>query len=120
MDGCKKLRRCPSKVGWHLCTVPGYRIYLTTVNSHMFKSITCRDHSDVHLYRGLGIPSDFARLPGALLLEILNISKKIDSTGGPETGLFIMHDVLENRTKVQYVVSAVENDPPKDRKRPLT
>lgn len=35
-------------------------------------------------------------------------------------GAFIMHDVLENRTKVQCVISAVEDDPPKDRKRPLT
>lgn len=35
-------------------------------------------------------------------------------------GAFIMHDVLENRTKVQCVISAVEHDPPKDRKRSLT
>lgn len=35
-------------------------------------------------------------------------------------GAFVMHDVLENRTKVQCVISAVEHDPPKDRKRPLT
>lgn len=40
--------------------------------------------------------------------------------GWAGNGAFIMHDVLENRTKVQCVVSAVENDPPKDRKRPLT
>lgn len=33
---------------------------------------------------------------------------------------FIMHDVLENRTMVQIVVSAVEKEHPKDRKRPLT
>ncbi|KAH8881936.1 salicylate hydroxylase [Thozetella sp. PMI_491] len=33
---------------------------------------------------------------------------------------FIMHDILENRTQVQVVISAVEDDPPKDRKRPLT
>ncbi|ROV87740.1 hypothetical protein VMCG_10580 [Cytospora schulzeri] len=33
---------------------------------------------------------------------------------------FVMHDVLANRTKVQCVISAVEKDPPKDRKRPLT
>jgi hypothetical protein len=31
-----------------------------------------------------------------------------------------MHDVLENGTLVQLVISAVERDPPKDRKRPLT
>lgn len=35
-------------------------------------------------------------------------------------GAFIMHDVLDNRTSVQCVISAVENDTPKDRKRPLT
>ncbi|KAI0393146.1 salicylate hydroxylase [Xylariaceae sp. FL0594] len=38
-------------------------------------------------------------------------------------GAFIMHDPLDNGTKVQCVVSAVEKDPgtdPKDRKRPLT
>lgn len=35
-------------------------------------------------------------------------------------GAFIMHDVLENRTKVQCVICAVEDDPPKDRKRALT
>lgn len=37
-------------------------------------------------------------------------------------GAFIMHehDVLENRTKVQCVISAVEKDHPKDLKRPLT
>lgn len=35
-------------------------------------------------------------------------------------GAFIMHDVLENRTKVQCVISAVDKNPPKDRKRPLT
>lgn len=35
-------------------------------------------------------------------------------------GAFIMHDVLDNRTKVQCVISAVEKDHPKDRKRPLT
>lgn len=33
---------------------------------------------------------------------------------------FIMHDVLENRTMVQVVVSAVEKDHPADRKRALT
>ncbi|KAI8956907.1 salicylate hydroxylase [Daldinia sp. FL1419] len=33
---------------------------------------------------------------------------------------FIMHDVLENRTMVQVVVSAIEKEPPEDRKRPLT
>ncbi|KAF3765288.1 FAD/NAD(P)-binding domain-containing protein [Cryphonectria parasitica EP155] len=33
---------------------------------------------------------------------------------------FVMHDVLENRTKVQCVISTIEKDPPKDRRRPLT
>lgn len=33
---------------------------------------------------------------------------------------FIMHDVLEDRTKVQCVISAIEKDPPKDRRRLLT
>ncbi|OTA68363.1 salicylate hydroxylase [Hypoxylon sp. EC38] len=33
---------------------------------------------------------------------------------------FIMHDILENRTMVQCVISAFESDPPKDRKRSLT
>jgi salicylate hydroxylase len=33
---------------------------------------------------------------------------------------FIMHDVLENRTMVQVVISAIEKDHPKDRKRPLS
>lgn len=40
--------------------------------------------------------------------------------GWAGNGAFIMHDVLENRTKVQCVISAVETDPPKDRKRALT
>lgn len=40
--------------------------------------------------------------------------------GWAGNGAFIMHDVLDNRTKVQCVISAVENDPQKDRKRPLT
>lgn len=40
--------------------------------------------------------------------------------GWAGNGAFIMHDVLENRTKVQCVVSAVEKDHPEDRKRPLT
>ncbi|KAK5991301.1 6-methylsalicylic acid decarboxylase atA [Cladobotryum mycophilum] len=35
-------------------------------------------------------------------------------------GAFIMHDVCENGTMVQCVMSALETDPPKDRKRPLT
>lgn len=35
-------------------------------------------------------------------------------------GAFLMHDVLDNGTNVQCVVSAVEKDLPKDRKRPLT
>ncbi|KAI1209956.1 salicylate hydroxylase [Annulohypoxylon truncatum] len=35
-------------------------------------------------------------------------------------GAFILHDILENRTVVQVIISAVELDPPKDRKRPLT
>ncbi|KAI1134909.1 salicylate hydroxylase [Hypoxylon sp. FL0543] len=35
-------------------------------------------------------------------------------------GAFIMHDILENRSMVQCVISAFERDPPKDRKRPLT
>lgn len=39
--------------------------------------------------------------------------------GWAGNGAFIMHDVLENRTKVQCVISAIEKDPPKDRKRPL-
>lgn len=34
-------------------------------------------------------------------------------------GGFLMHDVLENRTVVQCVVSAVEHSPTNDRKRPL-
>lgn len=40
--------------------------------------------------------------------------------GWAGNGAFIMHDVLDNRTKVQCVISAVEDDPPKDRKRSLT
>lgn len=40
--------------------------------------------------------------------------------GWAGNGAFIMHDVLENRTKVQCVVSGVEKDHPKDRKRALT
>lgn len=40
--------------------------------------------------------------------------------GWAGNGAFIMHDVLENRTQVQCVVSAVEKDYPKDRKRALT
>lgn len=40
--------------------------------------------------------------------------------GWAGNGAFIMHDVLENRTKVQCVVSAVEKEHPKDRKRALT
>lgn len=40
--------------------------------------------------------------------------------GWAGNGAFIMHDVLENRTKVQCVISAVEKDSPKDRKRALT
>lgn len=40
--------------------------------------------------------------------------------GWAGNGAFIMHDVLENRTKVQCVVSAIEKNHPKDRKRPLT
>ncbi|KAI1480915.1 salicylate hydroxylase [Daldinia eschscholtzii] len=37
-------------------------------------------------------------------------------------GAFIMHDVLENRTMVQCVISGIEKDPSasRDRKRPLT
>ncbi|RWA04942.1 hypothetical protein EKO27_g10161 [Xylaria grammica] len=35
-------------------------------------------------------------------------------------GGFLMHDVLENRTVVQCVISAVERSPTNDRKRPLT
>ncbi|KAG9255696.1 salicylate hydroxylase [Emericellopsis atlantica] len=35
-------------------------------------------------------------------------------------GAFIMHDVLEDRSLVQVLVSAVEHDHPKDRKRALT
>lgn len=40
--------------------------------------------------------------------------------GWAGNGAFIMHDVLDNGTKVQCVISAIEKDPPKDRKRPLT
>ncbi|KJZ69353.1 hypothetical protein HIM_11254 [Hirsutella minnesotensis 3608] len=34
-------------------------------------------------------------------------------------GAWVMHDVLDNGTKVQCILSAVEKDPPKDRKRLL-
>jgi salicylate hydroxylase len=34
-------------------------------------------------------------------------------------GAFLMHDVLENRTVVQCVISGVEQSPTKERKRPL-
>ncbi|KUI66790.1 Salicylate hydroxylase [Cytospora mali] len=40
--------------------------------------------------------------------------------GWAGNGAFIMHDVLDNRTNIQCVISAIEKDPPKDRKRPLT
>lgn len=40
--------------------------------------------------------------------------------GWAGSGAFIMHDVLDNSTKVQCVISAVEKDSPKDRKRALT
>ncbi|POS77599.1 hypothetical protein DHEL01_v204016 [Diaporthe helianthi] len=40
--------------------------------------------------------------------------------GWAGNGAFIMHDVLDNGTKVQCVISAVEKDSPKDRKRALT
>ncbi len=35
-------------------------------------------------------------------------------------GAFIMHDVLENGTMVQCVISPIENEAPPDRKRALT
>ncbi|KAI1417355.1 FAD/NAD(P)-binding domain-containing protein [Hypoxylon sp. FL1857] len=35
-------------------------------------------------------------------------------------GVFVLHDVLENGSMVQGVISAVEKDPPANRKRPLT
>ncbi|KAI2467250.1 salicylate hydroxylase [Annulohypoxylon bovei var. microspora] len=35
-------------------------------------------------------------------------------------GAFILHDILEDRTMVQCIISAAEPDPPKDRKTPLT
>lgn len=40
--------------------------------------------------------------------------------GWAGNGAFIMHDVLDNGTNVQCVISAVEKDHPKDRKRALT
>lgn len=40
--------------------------------------------------------------------------------GWAGNGAFIMHDVLDNGANVQCVISAIENDAPKDRKRPLT
>lgn len=40
--------------------------------------------------------------------------------GWAGNGAFIMHDVLDNGTKVQCVISAIEKDHPKDRKRPLS
>jgi salicylate hydroxylase len=40
--------------------------------------------------------------------------------GWAGNGAFIMHDVLDNGTKVQCVISAVEKDSPRDRKRALT
>lgn len=36
------------------------------------------------------------------------------------SGAFLLHDVLEDGKMVQVIVSAVEREPPKDRKRPLT
>lgn len=35
-------------------------------------------------------------------------------------GAFIMHDILENRTMVQCVISGVEKEPSQDRERTLT
>ncbi|KAI0837899.1 FAD/NAD(P)-binding domain-containing protein [Hypoxylon sp. FL0890] len=35
-------------------------------------------------------------------------------------GIFVLHDVLENGSMVQGVISGVETDPPANRKRPLT
>lgn len=40
--------------------------------------------------------------------------------GWAGNGAFIMHDVLDNGTKVQCVISAIEKDHPEDRKRPLS
>ncbi len=35
------------------------------------------------------------------------------------SGAFMLHDVVEDGTLVQCVISGVEKDAPKDRKRPL-
>ncbi|KAI0890387.1 salicylate hydroxylase [Annulohypoxylon maeteangense] len=35
-------------------------------------------------------------------------------------GAFLLHNVLENGAMVQVIISAIEPEPPKDRKRPLT
>lgn len=61
------------------------------------------------------VPFDKAR--DALGAEYFEQDRQYGWAGN---GAFVMHDVLENRTKVQCVISAVEKDHPADRKRPLT
>ncbi|ROV94599.1 hypothetical protein VPNG_09200 [Cytospora leucostoma] len=61
------------------------------------------------------VPFDKAR--DTLGAEYFEVDRQYGWAGD---GAFVMHDVLENRTKVQVVISAIEKDPPKDRKRPLT
>jgi salicylate hydroxylase len=61
------------------------------------------------------VPFDVAK--ATLGEELFKLDRQYGWLGD---GAFIMHDVLENGTLVQLVISAVERDPPKDRKRPLT
>ncbi|KAI1084242.1 salicylate hydroxylase [Whalleya microplaca] len=61
----------------------------------------------------------FSKAKETLGNKFFELDRQYDWVGD---GAFIMHDVLENRSVVQCVVSGIEKDPPhtKDRKRPLT
>ncbi|KAH7324816.1 salicylate hydroxylase [Stachybotrys elegans] len=89
-----------------------------TVRSHVVKSDQDQDFSaspggfwDCRVLA----PFDIAK--ATLGEELFKLDRQYGWLGD---GAFIMHDVLENGTLVQMVISAVERDPPKDRKRPLT
>lgn len=59
----------------------------------------------------------FSKAESVLGKEYFELDRQYGWVG---PGALAMHDVLEDRTMVQCVVSAVEKDPPADRKRPLT
>lgn len=106
---------------YHFDAVIGADGIFSTVREHVLRGVGADEQSSASPagFWDCRNVVPFEKAKAALGEEYFDVDRQYDWVGD---GAFILHDVLEDRTMVQCVISGVEKDASKDRdrRRPLT